>query len=80
MLRRIAVGVIGVLFATATVAQAARVTASAMDANGNVYVTGWRAVVAGSQWEISTTKCDKAGNKIWSHAFPNSAAFSDAES
>jgi len=80
MLSRIACGVMCVIFMTAAEAQAARVTASAMDANGNVYVTGWRAVVAGSQWEISTTKYDKNGNKVWSHNYPNSAAMPDAES
>jgi hypothetical protein len=80
MLGKIAWGFLCLFVVSVMEAHAARITASAMDANGNVYVTGWRAVVAGSQWEISTTKYDKEGHKIWSHAYPNSSAVSDAES
>jgi uncharacterized delta-60 repeat protein len=58
-------------------AQTARITASTMDSNGNVYVTGWRSVA--SVVDIVTIKYDKTGNLKWSHSYPNNPATPDSE-
>lgn len=76
-----AAGVVALLALSAVLAHAqARITASATDSNGNVYVTGWRAVVAGSQYEMATTKYDMNGVRQWTHAYPDDPARPDAES
>jgi uncharacterized delta-60 repeat protein len=76
-----AFGALCVFFVSAMEVQAqARITASTMDSNGHVYVTGWRTAVPTLQWEIATTKYDKNGNKHWSHAYPVDPTRPDAES
>src|SRR5512135_2508693 len=81
MLRKVVIAFICLLFVSAVEVQAqARITASTMDANGNVYVTGWRTVVTGAQWEMATTKYDKNGVRQWTDAYPNDPARPDAES
>ncbi len=74
-------GLACVFLAAAIEAQAqARITASTMDSNGNVFVTGWRTVVAGARWEMATTKYDQIGAAKWTHAYPNDPAKPDSES
>jgi hypothetical protein len=69
--RKLAWGVVSLLLVSVMDAQAqARITASAMDSNGNVYVTGWRvrpSIIA----DIVTIKYDKNGTLLWSHSFPD---------
>jgi hypothetical protein len=78
---RLAVAVICLSFLSVVSAHGqARITASTMDSNGNVFVTGWRTVIKGAQWDIATSKYDKNGIKQWTHSYPNSAVFTDAES
>jgi hypothetical protein len=81
MLGRIAFGALCIVSVSAMQVQAqARITASTMDSNGNVYVTGWRTAVPTLQWEIATTKYDKNGNRHWSHAYPADPTRPDGES
>ena len=73
MLRKIALGLTCMLFVSVMEAQAqprARITASTMDSNGNVFVTGWRVLAAGG-WDIVTIKYDRNGNMQWSHSYPS---------
>src|SRR3974377_1218276 len=78
ILGKISLGLTCMLFVSVMEAQAARITASTMDAKGNVYVTGW-SVKPGIIAEIVTIKYDKNGNKLWSHTFPNDPAKPDGE-
>ena len=81
MFGRIVCGLLCVFFLAAADAGAqSRITASTTDSNGNVYVTGWRTVVTGAQWEMATTKYNKDGVRQWTHAYPNDPARPDAES
>ncbi|MDZ7638041.1 MAG: SBBP repeat-containing protein [Bryobacterales bacterium] len=51
-----------------------RVTASAMDVDGNTYVTGWRVVwEQGSQYvsDLVTIKYNKFGEVQWMHRYPD---------
>lgn len=56
-----------------------RVTASAMDADGNTYVTGWRVTQEGPGGtyvaDIATIKYDKLGNMVWIHRYPENSGF-----
>ena len=63
MSAKIALGFAWMLFVSVILVQAqprARITASTMDSNGNVYVTGWR-VVSTTLVDIVTIKYDKTG-------------------
>ena len=72
-------GLVCLLLVSVMDAQAqARITASTMDSNGNVYVTGWRvrpSIIA----DIITIKYDKNGTMLWSHSFPDDPARPDSE-
>ena len=81
MFSRVVVGVLCIVIGSAVEAGAqARITASTMDSSGNLYVTGWRTVVTGARWEMATTKYDKNGVRLWTHAYPDDPAMPDAES
>jgi hypothetical protein len=81
MFSRVVVGALCIAFLSAVEAGAqARITASTMDSNGNVYVTGWRTVVTAARWEMATTKYDRNGLRLWTHAYPGDPARPDAES
>ncbi len=83
MLSKIAFGVTCVLFVSAITVQAqprARITASTIDSNGNVYVTGWRVVsTSPSLVDIVTIKYDKNGTLQWSHNYPPDRSTPDNE-
>ncbi len=73
MLTKLAFGLACMLSLSAMAAQAqvkARITASTMDSNGNVYVTGWRVLSPAPNLlvDIVTIKYDKNGNLQWSHS------------
>ena len=81
MIGRIALGLMCMLFVSVMEAQAqprARITASTMDSNGNVFVTGWRVLAAGG-WDIVTIKYDRNGNMQWSHSYPNNTGTAAGE-
>jgi len=81
MFGRVVCGLLCVFFVSTVDAGAqSRITASTMDSNGNVYVTGWRTVVTGAQWEMATTKYNKNGVWQWTHPYPGDPARPDAES
>ncbi len=71
------------LFVSALEVQAwSRITASTMDSNGNVYVTGWSSKIPniyGYPFEIATIKYDKNGNMQWSHRYPDDPEKPDCE-
>jgi hypothetical protein len=83
MLRKVGLVVLCLLTVGAADALAqARITASAMDSDGNVYVTGWSAVVPNSSaypYEARTIKYDRSGNVVWSHGYPNDPTKPDCE-
>lgn len=83
MLRKVGLVVLCLLTVGAVDALAqARITASAMDSDGNVYVTGWSAVVPNSSaypYEARTIKYDRSGNVVWSHGYPNDPTKPDCE-
>jgi hypothetical protein len=83
MLRKVGLVLLCLLAVVAVDALAqARITASAMDADGNVYVTGWSAVVPNSSaypYEARTIKYDRSGNVVWSHGYPNDPTKPDCE-
>jgi uncharacterized delta-60 repeat protein len=57
-----------------------RITASAMDSNGNVYVTGWSTGVESRSSDIVTIKYDRHGIEQWIHHFyPRGLSYSDSE-
>ena len=79
MLFRIAFGFTCMLILSVMEAQAARITASTMDSNGNVFVTGWRVIPSPGIAEIVTIKYDKTGQIQWSHTYPGDPAKPDSE-
>jgi hypothetical protein len=63
--------------------QYSRITASAMDSQGNTYVTGWHVIeetAAGDDYlvDIVTIKYDKYGNQVWADHFPRTVAWGQA--
>lgn len=82
MLRKVGLVLLCLLVVAAVDARAqARITASAMDADGNVYVTGWGSVVPNGSYpfEARTIKYDLSGNVVWSHGYPNDPTKPDCE-
>ena len=66
--------------ADAHAAQRSRITASAMDSNGNVYVTGWRTLGTGTSAypvDAVTIKYDRVGNVLWTHSYPADPSVTD---
>ncbi len=84
MLRKVGLVSLCLLVVAAVDASAqARITASAMDSDGNVYVTGWSAVVPNSSdypYEARTIKYDRDGNIVWSHGYPGDPKRPECES
>jgi len=80
MLRKVGLVLLCLLVVSAVDAwaQQARITASAMDSNGNVYVTGWNSLVPPCL--AQTIKYDPSGNVVWSHGYRGDPATSDCES
>lgn len=76
----------GMLFLSAPHAgavQYSRITASAMDSQGNTYVTGWHVIeetAAGDDYlvDIVTIKYDKYGNQVWADHFPRTVEWGKA--
>lgn len=63
--------------------QYSRITSSAMDSQGNTYVTGWHVIeetAAGDDYlvDIVTIKYDKYGNQVWADHFPRTVAWGQA--
>ena len=78
--RKLVCGVVCLLLVSVLQAQAARITASATDSRGNVYVTGWRVISEDPLLvDIVTIKYDKNGTMLWSHSFPDDPARPDSE-
>lgn len=81
-----AIVMVGMFFLSALDARAvvySRITASAMDSQGNTYATGWRVtkerVTAQKTTEyiadIVTIKYDKYGNEVWADQFPKNSGW-----
>lgn len=77
---QVALACICLVLVSALDAQAqARITASTMDSDGNVYVTGWRVLPPPAVAEILTIKYDRHGDLQWTHTYPDDPARPQSE-